>query len=64
MHLSCSPLPALRLSMAAECPKCRKYNLIQSDDPDIYYVCPDPACGYVLWANPPLGPKPLPKRLK
>jgi hypothetical protein len=51
MPLSLSPVPALRLSLALGCPRCRKYNLTRSADPDIVLECPDPRCGYVIWAQ-------------
>ena len=46
-------VPLLRQENALECPKCRQYNLIKSDDPNVYFLCPDVACGYVIWAVPP-----------
>lgn len=45
---------SLRLEQAFECPKCRKYNLVRSDDPNVYFLCPDEACGYVIWVVPPV----------
>jgi hypothetical protein len=47
-------VPLLRQEYALECPKCRQYNLIRSDDPNLYFLCPDEACGYVIWAVPPV----------
>lgn len=44
----------LRQEYAFECPKCRQYNLIKSDDPNLYFLCPDEACGYVIWVVPPV----------
>ena len=46
-------VPSQRQELRLECPKCCRYNLIQSEDPDIYYTCPDPECGYIIWARPP-----------
>jgi hypothetical protein len=37
---------------ALECPKCKAYNLVQSEDPAIYYTCPNPECNYVIEARP------------
>jgi len=41
------------------CPWCQKNLLVRSDDPDIYFVCPNPECGYVIWASYPKL-KPIP----
>lgn len=48
--------PSLRQVQAFECPKCHQNNLARSDDPNVNFICPDPACGYVLWATPPSFP--------
>lgn len=53
-------VPSLRLEQALQCPKCRQYNLVPSEDPDIYYYCPDEACGYAIWARPPQAQQPEP----
>jgi len=46
--------PSLRLEQAFECPRCRQYNLVRSDDPNVYFLCSDPGCGYVIWTVPPV----------
>jgi len=47
-------VPSLRLEQALQCPCCHQYNLAKSEDPDIYYTCPDiEGCGYVVWARLP-----------
>lgn len=38
---------------AMECPKCKAYNLVESDDPEIRYQCPDPECGFTLLVQQP-----------
>lgn len=49
-----SNVPSLSQIMALQCPRCRRNNLIQSNHLDIYYLCPDPQCGYVIWSRPPI----------
>jgi hypothetical protein len=53
--------PSLRQEQAFECPKCRQYNLIRSDNPNVYFLCPNPAFGYVVWAVSPEKASPTPE---
>ena len=39
---------SLRIELRLQCPQCKRYNLVRSDNIDIYFYCPDISCGYVI----------------
>jgi len=39
---------SLRIEPRLQCPRCKRYNLIRSDNMDIYFYCPDISCGYIM----------------
>lgn len=47
-------VPLLRQEYAFQCPRCKRHNLVRSDDLNVYFLCPDEACSYVIWAVPPV----------
>lgn len=54
--MSQSAKPLLRQEYAFQCPRCKRYNLIRPSENDlnVHFLCPDEACGYVIWAVPPV----------
>jgi len=43
-----SSILSLRIEPRLQCPRCKRYNLVRSDNIDIYFYCPDISCGYVI----------------
>lgn len=57
-NMNQSDKPLLRQEYAFQCPRCRQYNLVKSDDQNVHFLCPDPACGYKIMAVPPVQASP------